>query len=102
MYGRGAVPAFSGRALEPCADPRRRLCPAEAGHFQQAGLPPRRAGRCGVPDAELFPLLRGKGVHRDTHFPCHHAGGTTQPVRAVRAEKVAGVPFQGEQGGGYT
>ena len=80
---------------------RRGLRPAEAGHILQAGLPPRRAGGCGVPDAELLPLLRGKGVHRDTHLPCHHAGGAARPVRAVRPEEVGGVPFQGGQGGGH-
>ena len=101
MYGRGAVPALPGRALQPRADTRRGLRPAEAGHLLQAGLPPRRTGGCGVPDAELFPLLRGKGVHRDTHLPCHHAGGATRPVRAVRPEEVGGVPFQGGQGGGH-
>ena len=51
--------------------------------FLQTGLPPRRAGGCGVPDAELLPLLRGKGVHRNTHLPCHHAGSAARPVRAV-------------------
>ena len=55
----------------------------------------------GVPDAELLPLLRGKGVHRDTHLSYYHAGGAARPVRAVRPEEVGGVPFQGGQGGGH-
>ena len=101
MHGRGAVPALPRRALQPRTDTRRGLRPAEAGHLLQTGLPPRRAGGCGVPDAELLPLLRGKGVHRDTHLPCHHAGGAARPVRAVRPEEVGGVPFQGGQGGGH-
>lgn len=101
MHGLGAVPALPGRTLQPRADARRRLRPAETGHLLQAGLPPRRAGGCGVPDAELLPLLRGKGVHRDTHLSYYHAGGAARPVRAVRPEEVGGVPFQGGQGGGH-
>ena len=101
MHGLGAVPALPGRTLQPRADARRRLRPAETGHLLQAGLPPRRAGGCGVPDAELLPLLRGKGVHRDTHLSYYHAGGAARPVRAVRPEEMGGVPFQGGQGGGH-
>ena len=101
MHGRGAVPAVPRRAFQPRADARRRLRLTEAGHLLQTGLPPRRAGGCRVPDAELFPLLRGKGVHRNTHVPCHHAGGAKRPVRAVRPEEVDGVSFQGGQDGGH-
>lgn len=96
MYGCGAVPTLPGRAFQCGADARRGLCPAEAGHLLQADLPPRRAGRRGVPEQELFPLLRGKGVHGDTHLPYCHAGGAARPVRAVRPEEMAGLPRQGQ------
>lgn len=40
-------------------------------------------GRCGVPDKELFQILRGKGVHRDKDFSYPHPGGSEKPVHPV-------------------